>query len=1053
MPVIPVDDLLSLRSTPQSSRMFMVVQSALRYDSVTGFDTGDAVWFGTVRTAVTTDSVTSLDVTADAAAAGVTLLDGMSVFISSVGHGFWDRATVRLHGDQTVVGAGGNDVLYVGVASHLGNVGVGDYIVVLDRFDFWTRYPRITEAAGALTWYKDFGIFRDNVGAGVDALLWSQLGANDAARRQASMPSVPVMGPPAVAFIDPSIGSVDIDFDWSDSYAIAPGAAVNAWNSWGETDHVGGTWNDNVENPAAKTYNTISGLRGFRVWLELGTTVQDPIVEFRRGVRFVFTLRRPEEVQSGDPADAAPITDFEVSGISGSFAQGGWSASVRVFASQASEYSILPGALVILFTDDWYGSTHGSVAPDSDTLTDRENILMVGWIADDSVRQDSETGDVTFDVVSVTELMRNRENYPVPIEDDDGADEWYKTPSLTVDRAAHHYLTWHTNLKLVADVYQTGDAREVRAMDFLAGDSYSTINQFIQDRLVARLLCDRFGRLKMDVDQQVLVAGAAATMLTLQDGDWIGEVSLQEILEGPASVMDTGGIHYNAGLAIPYLSHAPGEVSGYVGTPEQRMALALTGQAQLNTLSGRLYAYKNNQYPRLTVPYAGNWRVFDIWPQEYVAVGLTLERHTFDSAYDFFIPRQITFEYDAASGAMFTTVEHEYETDGPDGVTIEIPPELPTITRRPTTSPPVLPPTPGWGGEDSGRRIFATYQGVYVTDNIGAVDPYYYAANNGFSTADDHVAWSIRRDPYHWWTSGGTERTLWAATRTAVWEMEDFPYGTWGQIVTPLDVRTFAGTTHPAQFEFARMDFSIEVEGIFAFAFFYAGGFGKCCVWVILVQNEAIIATNMHCNNYDLTRMWTDTKWGQHSGGQMLYWAYTVPNAVAGGLPAYLRRTPDRGASWSLRDTLTHQRPVYLSIPYVDALNQDKHVYWGGTVATRYTDDASATFSTESWTTDWKLGTGGTQNRIILFVDPIQWSNDRGATWNALPAHGLGNLIASHAVWNGDTLDMVVIGSYTAPTVYYWRQGLGVWLDKSGNLPDYGVTKVYDIQRDSMGAA
>jgi hypothetical protein len=753
------------------STLYLIVQQPAQYDAdADTFEATDFVWYGTVKTAPTTDPVTSLDVTADAASSGTVILDGMTIMISSSAYGRWERGILAAHGDQTILGAGNDDTLYIAVASDLSGVQVGDFVVVLDEFRFRTLYPKITESGGSLSWYKYYG----------------------ANRRQACQPAVPIMSSHVVQFIDPDIGSVDIDFNWTECYSVATGATVNAWTAVGETDHVGGTWNSAVQNPGDQTYNTLSGLRGFRVTLEIGTDLTDPIAEFRRGVRYVFTLRHPDKLQSGDPADAAPITDFTFDSISGSFDQGGWSTEITVFADQASQYQIAPGALVIIFAEDIYGSTKESVGPNNLLLTDRENIVMVGHIADDSIRKESETGDVSFTVVSTSELMKNRENYPVPIENDDGADEWYKAPDLTIDRASHHYLRWHTNLCLVCDLYETADVLEVKAMDFLAGDSYSTIDQFIQDRLFARLLCDRFDRFKMGIDQQLKVAGTAQTLFTLTDADWMDEIELQEVNERPVSVADTGGILYIGGNVLPYLSHAPGDVSGYVGTPEQRMSLAIGTQANLNTICGRLYAYRNNRWPRLTVPMAGNWRTFDIWPQEYVVVNLETERHTFSS--DLFIVREVTIEHDSALSSLLTVLTLEAETDGPAGVTIEIPPELPGWTTPPTTTPPGVPPTPGNSGYvDSGRRIISTKDGVIVTDDIGSPSPYWYLVDNGLASGHEWC-WDFKRDPWHWWTTTN-EAKLWAIFGDGTWlspylyYMENFPNGTWTLSYTGLGSR------------------------------------------------------------------------------------------------------------------------------------------------------------------------------------------------------------------------------------------------------------------------
>ena len=98
-----------------------------------------------------------------------------------------------------------------------------------------------------------------------------------------------------------------------------------------------------------------------------------------------------------------------------------------------------------------------------------------------------------------------------------------------------------------------------------------------------------------------------------------------------------------------------------------------------------------------------------------------------------FIIREVIRHWEKAAGAWFTTIAVEEETDGPAGITIVIPDELPLIPYIPPRIPPgpVFPPNPGGGGTDEGRRIIGTDAGVYVTDNIGATTPYScYVINN-----------------------------------------------------------------------------------------------------------------------------------------------------------------------------------------------------------------------------------------------------------------------------------------------------------------------------------
>lgn len=1095
MPIIPAGDLTTLRSEPSRSKLFLVVQQPCRYDTITGFETDDMVWFGTVRVAPIVDPITSIAVTADVGAPNTTLRDGMTILISNVAgeFGLWDRAVARVHGDQTILGALANDTLYVHVSSDLSTLSVGDHIAVVDEHRFWTRYPKVEGPAAALIWYKDFGYFKSSLGAGNLSYTWIQLGANDAQRRQASMPTVPIMGPHAVKFIDPA-GSVNVNFDWSDSYTTAPGTAVDTWTSWGEINHVGGTWNSVVQVPGAQNYTTISGLRGFRTVLEVACNGIDPIVEFRRGTRYVFTLRRPGQAQASDPEDCYPITDFELQDCSGSFDSGGWRGRVRIFGPQAHEYNIQPGALCILFSDDWYGVTHESVAPDDNLFTDRENIVMCGYVGDGNITQDSETGDVSFDVLSLSELMKTRENYPVPIENNDLATTWYQTPDLTIDRAAHHYLTWHTNLKQVTDVFQTGDTREIAAMDFLAGDCYSAVDTFINDRIFARLLCNRFGQVKMDIDRDMEAAGSGATLFTFQDGDQITDFTADEINESPVSIIDLGGVYWNAGAFTPMLSHAPGVVSRYWGNPEASMSLAIASQAQLNILAGRLLAYRNNRFPRITVPMRGNWRVFDIWPQEYIDLSKVTWRYNFEGKD---IVRDVSFEHDAAAGAMFTTVTCAAETNGPAGMTIIIPDDIPIPK-------PKKPPT-GDGGpgeyEDSGRRIMSTGVGVVVTDNIGSVSPHWYLVNDGL-TAGRERCWKIIRDPWHWWTSGGTERTLWgifsrATTGMAyyIYKMTDFPYGTWTEMYSAATVPG-AGGGGDAPFV-ADIVGSIESDGLFYAIVNNGDAFGGSgSPYVAKTVNAGVAWTHsgaVSAGSYPPE--WavgqspppfrkSSIDLGAHSAGQMIYVALRAlawePN---------VHRSLDGYTTWAtiaLSGFMGNFGALRMHIPYVSPS-------WADTLGYLLTDDSSnnvtgiarsANLKAAAAAVTWSqrgcpLAGGDALTKFhrwfdVCFDNPdhlalllsyavgatemhVVTSDDAGVTWTdwvriSAPHHCLSS--AAFFTWNSaQVLESVLCHDYDNSKVWLITPAGAV--DKTGDL--YSIAPTLDyvtmIDRDTMGAA
>jgi hypothetical protein len=657
---IPAGDLTKLRSAPQTSQLYLVIQQP-QYSTDSGATWTGYDWSCRINGAHSDDPDATL--TVDGGAAAVDLLDGQTVLVGTSKYGDWDAGVFYVRGDQSVGPA--TTSLNIGYSSEVhGYVSNDDYVVVLDEHRFWQRYGRIELDGEDIVWYKDYDI------------EWDDIGAADAERRLSMMPPVPVMGPHAVKFVETDTNSAQFYFDWQNSYAPAPGEAITDWVSEGETDHAGGTWNSVAETPGWQTVDAISGLRGFRVWLRVWDgNGNDTTIPFRRGIRYVFTLRRPGETQPGDPPNAEPITEFELaSPPSGSAEQGYWRTSITVFASEAAKYNIMPEALVILFTEDTYGGTAGSVGP----ITDRENILMVGRIVDGTIRKNPETGDVTFDVASPGAEAAMYHNYSIVIQNDDAGESWIDTPDLTVDRAVHYYTTWHTTLKAITDVYQTGDTIEIYAQDFMEGTVYGTLNQFLYDRLFARLLCDKYGRFFCEIDAQEQAFGTVTSLFTLQGADWLDEVTVRDRLQVPVNAVDCGGLIYTAGAdppVTPKLSRAPGLYAKYRGARQESTALAITSQNALNTSCGRHLNGLNYKF-EADISLAGNWRYCDIAPQRVFNIG-TLETDREDLTGNYIL-RGVTNNFDPATGTIFTDIQGEQEMDdGQPGVTIPIPDEMP----------------------------------------------------------------------------------------------------------------------------------------------------------------------------------------------------------------------------------------------------------------------------------------------------------------------------------------------------------------------------------------
>lgn len=734
---IPEVDLALMRSHPQMSDVFMVVQQPEYYTEAEYL--ADREWAGyewscRINGDVTGDPEYTLVV--DNGGPAASLLDGMTILIGSE-YGAWDKAIAYVRGDQNVGPA--TVALNIAVSSEVrGHVMDNDYLVVLDEFHLRQRYGRIVSAGGAVTWYKDY------------AIAWTDLGAADANRRLAMMPPVPIMGPHAVKFVDPDVGdghSAQFYFDWADSYATAPGEAITDWESWGEIDHTGGTWNSVNQTPGWQTVDFISGLAGFRVVLEVddgnGNATTLP---YRRGVRYVFTLRKPGQSQPYDPPNAEPLTHFRINSLSGSFSSGYWSASITVYEDEAYDYIIRPGALVILFTEDYFtsddpyldprGLREVSVGP----IYDRENILMVGRIANDSIRIDPETKDMTFEIISPGEDAYRQPDYPVVIQDDSASTSWIGTPTLTPDRALQYYTTWHTTLKLVADLYQSGDTHPVYAQDFMEGSIYGTLDGFLRDRIFGRLLCDKYGRFFAEIDIQNQPFGSAETLWVLDAADWLDELQVRQYNQHPTNAVEAGGVIYDAaaGTVVPKLSRAPGIYDSYrYGARSSSTALAINSQVELNVMSGRQLNRLIKEFD-VKLSLAGNWRYCDIVPQEAVYLdNVDTERGLLNGRY---IIRDVDVVHNQEAGCIFTSINTEQDMDdGVPGVTIPIPDALPDKV-QPEYGMSLVPTMPSGYGDSkmpvrypwtSAGMVVGGASDVYYTTNFTAGFPNWHSFNGG----------------------------------------------------------------------------------------------------------------------------------------------------------------------------------------------------------------------------------------------------------------------------------------------------------------------------------
>ena len=485
---------------------------------------------------------------------------------------------------------------------------------------------------------------------------------------------VPMMGPHAVAWLTGA--TVDALFDASDSWVIGSSISSYAWTAPGASASSGMA----TATPTI-TYNA-AGI--YRVYC----TVTAANGKSFMGVRHVFVYS----------AASMPVTAFQLkSNPRGDVDSGGWSCDVTLY-DEAALADVREGALAILFSRDWFGGTEASQGP----VANRENIVMAGWIAGESIVWDTEGGSVDFTIQNAAAWMQRMAAYPLALKFAKvTAAAWNQMPQMTVDKALFHLLHWRSNVTQIMDVTLTGDTRLLPDTSAGGNSLWAQLGEIGNGKIFARPGVDRFGRLFIQIDPQMVEEADRtwATVMTVTKADYEERIIPRRQMTTPSSMLAMSAMEVNtSGKANTRYSLAMGHVHLRQGQPEVVDKYLCESQAQANTQSGLLLGWKNNEWPEIPILLAQNNRFIDCWPQQFLALTLAADETPRNKAFaGNIIPRAVELVWDAEAGSFQTSLTCEAETfptlavDGDiPGSDISIPPE----------PPPPPPPPPGGGGNE-----------------------------------------------------------------------------------------------------------------------------------------------------------------------------------------------------------------------------------------------------------------------------------------------------------------------------------------------------------------
>jgi len=561
-------------------------------------------------------------------------LPGMTVYIGTTAGGS-ERGKRRL---RSFSGGPATGTIKIDESDDVGPIiQNNDYITIRADIRLWGKYPRFVQSGANVTIYEDYDIaYNDQTNQ------WQPV-AN--------------AGPPGFALIEG--GQAQISFVGDRSQPMAAGATITdyLWTAYDSTE--GTSASQGTEgSPVVFTWTTPG-------WYLVSLKVTDSNGKTHTNYTWAII----------DDPDSPSVVydDFYNTSDSFDFNQGGGECSFIV-RGDASIDNFPEECMVVHIAD-------GNQTTPTGGWPFRTNILFVGWVLTDSVRQNPETGDVSFRAGTIDSIMRTVSLFPVSLTDVTTPVDWTQAKGLTVDRAASYLYKWHSTLDAMTPIVFSGDTRLVKRQDFGPTDLYSTSQNELVSSILGKVLSTHQGVIYITIDYNVMNSTERATISTgktLHKGVWVGDVGIEERADyqWPSRQVKMSGIAYFGGEAediCPLFSEAPGDAMKSYGKENNFDRLILSSQSDLNVRCGHMLEKLNQRYYSYRMAFINDGS-FITAPQElFLAIIESTDNERQIAFSGNLIPRRVSRQYNYALGYYRVDVEFEPATSGQPGVTVDIP--------------------------------------------------------------------------------------------------------------------------------------------------------------------------------------------------------------------------------------------------------------------------------------------------------------------------------------------------------------------------------------------
>lgn len=564
----------------------------------------------------------------------------MSLYVGTAS-GAYDLGVVRIR--KTPIAG----TFYIGEESEIKwNTAGTIHLTVVEEFDIWARHINtVSDTDFRMDW---------------DVTYTNQNSVFD---------PVPVMGGHRVLKLTGA--TVSAIFDFSNSWVI--GSTISGYS-------VACATSSSITSGTTSTPTISFNTNG---WHAVYLTVTAANGKTYTGMRYVYVYS----------SAAMPSTVFQLENCSVDYDTGGWSFDVTV-QSGITLANVPERALCILFAEDFYGDTQVSIGQ----LAGCENIICVGKISEERISVNYEQSEITLRVEGYHTWFNKVQGFPTGVLAVSGTPaNWAEMQEPTVRKVLYRLLHWGCTATTIMDIYLPDDTKLATELTSPTSSLWVQMQELAFSTIMARPGVDRFGRLFVEVEPQVVPPASRtwATVMTITKPDYYDSVNLERVVVSSTGMIDISGVTVtSADNGDALFGLAPGHVFKRYGNTEVVDRLLLSTQALTNQMGGLILGWRNNPYPNTEFTLLANNRMIDCFPRQKVAWALASGENprgiTLNASY---VPRRVEFQWDDETLFLETNISVEMESVEDLSVNGDIPGDGDENISIPP-APPLLPPTP-----------------------------------------------------------------------------------------------------------------------------------------------------------------------------------------------------------------------------------------------------------------------------------------------------------------------------------------------------------------------